>query len=561
MTTESALPLPRLPVPDIRAEVAFQHSQKQNERLQEYRLRPPKLRLANRSHSSTSTSTTAHAISFRGESDGNGKALPELDANALSGSYDRSMNETYFEQCFTRLAKIGEGSFGEVFKVRSKEDGRMYAIKMSKELYRSEHYRQERLEEVRRYEQFSGHANFVQFYRAWEQNDRLYMQMELCRESLDRYLVRRRDIPEETIWNILLDLLLALKNLHDRNLIHLDIKLDNVLIGDDDSCKLADFGLVIDVDRANRHQATEGDSRYMAPEILQGKFSKAADIFSLGVAMLELSCFLELPHNGPLWQQLRSGVLPHDFMKNISPELETLIRQMMSPEPEARPTVDEILSHKKLVSLLERRNRWRLIIKMKQTIRRSRKATWSKLCNWKQMIFSFVTSILTTFIHREAVSNRRRRTLDSPMQQQVKDKQLPMISMRLHALTPTAGNNRNTPIEFLPGENYLHLSQQSTPINFATHNKIVNSTPVNHNNHSFRSRKDLTKTSFRAVENDCGIEYLPDIQYSPAAISRPNSFLSLDDLEQSSQPFILLDKSSLQECRKKLFTQLDNSPI
>lgn len=251
MTTESALPLPRLPVPDIRAEVAFQHSQKQNQRLQEYRLRPPKLRLANRSHLSACMSNTAHAISFRSESDGNCNALPELDANALSGSYDRSMNETYFEQCFTRLAKIGEGSFGEVFKVRSKEDGRMYAIKMSKELYRSEHYRQERLEEVRRYEQFSGHANFVQFYRAWEQNDRLYMQMELCRESLDRYLVRRRHIPEETIWNILLDLLLALKNLHDRNLIHLDIKLDNVLIGDDDSCKLADFGLVIDVDRVS----------------------------------------------------------------------------------------------------------------------------------------------------------------------------------------------------------------------------------------------------------------------------------------------------------------------
>lgn len=55
----------------------------------------------------------------------------------------------------------------------------------------------------------------------------------------------------------------------------------------------------------------------MAPEILQGKFSKAADIFSLGVAMLELSCYLELPHNGPLWQQLRSGVLPQDFMKSV----------------------------------------------------------------------------------------------------------------------------------------------------------------------------------------------------------------------------------------------------
>lgn len=158
---------------------------------------------------------------------------------------------------------MGEGSFGEVFKVRSKEDGLLYAVKMSKQLYRSELYRQERLEEVRRYEQFSGHANCLKFYRAWEQDDRLYMQMELCRESLESYLARKRKIDEEKVWSILLDLLLALKSLHDRNLIHLDIKLDNVLIGEDDICKLADFGLVIDINRANRNQATEGDSRYV----------------------------------------------------------------------------------------------------------------------------------------------------------------------------------------------------------------------------------------------------------------------------------------------------------
>lgn len=245
--------------------------------------------------------------------------------------------------------------------MRSKEDGLLYAIKMSKQLFRSELYRQERLEEVRRYEQFSGHANCLRFYRAWEQDDRLYMQMELCRESLDRYLERKRNIPEEKIWSILLDLLLALKSLHDRNLIHLDIKLDNVLIGDDDSCKLADFGLVIDVDRANRHQATEGDSRYVAPEIMQGVFSKAADIFSLGIAMLELSCYLELPSNGPLWQQLRNAVLPEDFIKTISLDLQNIIKDMMTPNPLDRPTVDQLLGHKKLLAMLQRRKHWQLV--------------------------------------------------------------------------------------------------------------------------------------------------------------------------------------------------------
>lgn len=317
-------------------------------------MKPPKLKPRydtnfNRDH-------TAHAISFRGDD-------PDCvaDSSLLGSTYNCSLNETYFEQCFTRLAKIGEGSFGEVFKVRSKEDGLLYAVKMSKQLFRSDLYRQERLEEVRRYEQFSGHKNCLRFYRAWEQEDRLFMQMELCRESLDSYLQRKRNIPEEKIWSILLDLLLALKSLHDRNLLHLDIKLDNVLIGDDDSCKLADFGLVIDVDRANTHQATEGDSRYVAPEIMQGNFSKAADIFSLGIAMLELSCYLELPANGPLWQQLRSAVYPDDFLKKISDELQTIIKDMMTPDPRERPTVDQLLSNKRFVAMLQRRSHWELV--------------------------------------------------------------------------------------------------------------------------------------------------------------------------------------------------------
>lgn len=59
----------------------------------------------------------------------------------------------------------------------------------------------------------------------------------------------------------------------------------------------------------------EGDSRYIAPEILSGRFTKAADIFSLGITILELAYNLELPKNGHLWHVLRSGHLPDDFFK------------------------------------------------------------------------------------------------------------------------------------------------------------------------------------------------------------------------------------------------------
>lgn len=299
-----------------------------NGHLDSNRFRPPKYRSRfitvennnlNRSQSvgsfSANNSQIAHAISFC-----NGSECPDasqLPASPYSASATSMYcNESHFEQCFERLAKLGEGSFGEVFQVRDRSDSRQYAVKISKQMFRGEQYRTERLEEVRRYEEFSGHENCIRFIRAWEQYDRLFMQMELCRESLEQYLYRCRCIPEDRIWHILLDLLRGLKSLHDRNLIHLDIKLDNVLIDDDDTCKLADFGLVIDVDKANNQQATEGDSRYMAPEIMQGQFSKAADIFSLGIAMLELACYMELPSNGTLWHELRQGKLPEEFINS-----------------------------------------------------------------------------------------------------------------------------------------------------------------------------------------------------------------------------------------------------
>lgn len=60
--------------------------------------------------------------------------------------------------------------------------------------------------------------------------------------------------------------------------------------------------------------ADEGDSKYLAPEMLDGRIGKAADIFSLGITLLELACDLDLPKNGVGWQQLRHGQLPEHMM-------------------------------------------------------------------------------------------------------------------------------------------------------------------------------------------------------------------------------------------------------
>ncbi|XP_023036532.1 membrane-associated tyrosine- and threonine-specific cdc2-inhibitory kinase [Drosophila willistoni] len=482
------------------------------------------------------TSQLAHAISFREtNSSSPSHSLPliannneDVDANS-SSSFG---NSSHFELCFERLAKLGEGSFGEVFQVRDRSDGQMYAVKISKQLFRGEQYRSERLEEVRRYEQFSGHENCIRFIRAWEQYDRLFMQMELCRESLEQYLCRcQHQIAEERIWHILLDLLRGLKSLHDRNLIHLDIKLDNVLIGEDEeTCKLADFGLVIDVDKANSHHATEGDSRYMAPEILQGQFSKAADIFSLGIAMLELACYMDLPSNGPLWHELRQGILPEEFIDKISVELQQVIKSMMTPDPQQRPTVEELLNHPRLQQMQQREKSLMTFNYLSKSFRRSSRYFWLKMCNLKIWAYRYIFYFLEILhIHKPLKLPMASKQTDSlkptpyppsspsngnanPNPHPNTNNQLsntpimpvPDIELQLVGSTPIANRDYYTS-DFLTREDAFDISPQGSP------GIAINSTPLNHKHRdkSLNSSRNLRSWSFNHILVDQNNVSLP----------------------------------------------------
>ena len=226
--------------------------------------------------------------------------------------------------------------------MQSKEDGKLYAIKKSRDRFRGDFDRKQRLEEVNKSERVQGHPNCVHFYKAWEELDNLYIQYELCEMSLKDYAEKVQVVEEKEIWKMIVDLCHGLKHLHDAQLAHMDIKPANLFLGRDGNYKIGDFGLVVELTR-DLADAMDGDSKYIAPELLEGIFSKAADIFSLGITILELACSLELPKGGPLWQQLRRKQLPVEFTTGLSDDLILLVSSMMDPDPRNRPTVDNIL--------------------------------------------------------------------------------------------------------------------------------------------------------------------------------------------------------------------------
>merc|ERR1719245_764092 len=240
--------------------------------------------------------------------------------------------------------KIGAGCFGTVYRVRSKEDGKLYAVKIALERYRGISDRREKLEEVRKHQFLLPHSNCVHFYQSWEDNGRLYQKFELCQKSLMDVSEEKHDLPESLIWSYLVDLLLAVEHLHDHGLIHMDIKPENIFLGREGICKLGDFGLVIDLAKEDTNHY-EGDPRYLATEVLESRnFSKAADIFSLGVTILELACDLDLPKYGTLWHKLRDEGPNPSLTSKLSHDLRRVIQLMMSKHQDRRPTVKQLLA-------------------------------------------------------------------------------------------------------------------------------------------------------------------------------------------------------------------------
>jgi mitosis inhibitor protein kinase SWE1 len=97
-----------------------------------------------------------------------------------------------------------------------------------------------------------------------------------------------------------------LKHIHDSGYIHLDLKPANVLITFEGVLKIADFGMATKWPAAAGIEG-EGDREYIGPEILRGQYDKPADVFALGLMMLETAGNVELPDNGVSWQKLRNG--------------------------------------------------------------------------------------------------------------------------------------------------------------------------------------------------------------------------------------------------------------
>jgi len=134
--------------------------------------------------------------------------------------------------------------------------------------------------------------------------------------------------------------------LHSHRVVHFDLKPANLLLGDDGRVKIADLGIAVILDEPHSQVPVEGDKVYMAPELLKSRFSLAIDIFSLGLVVVEMAAMWPMPTEGSQWEQLRQADFSGLPLADLPEDLADLVVRMLTPDPTARPTIDDILQHR-----------------------------------------------------------------------------------------------------------------------------------------------------------------------------------------------------------------------
>ncbi|KAK2944242.1 putative Membrane-associated tyrosine- and threonine-specific cdc2-inhibitory kinase [Blattamonas nauphoetae] len=252
---------------------------------------------------------------------------------------------------FQVLHFIGSGSFGDVYKIRDKLTNQLYAAKWTNKPHRGQADRHAAMLELFTFAYIHPHPHIVGFHKAWEQDGHMFTLTELCEGGDLMNHIETRDFLEESeLWTILVDITLAIKQLQDQQVIHLDVKPDNIFRMDNGHFKLGDFGLshITDWTRSS----AVGDSRYLAPEILKHPPTTAADIFSLGATLFEASERVEMPTNGSLWHRLRENP---PALEGRSEAFTNIVHRMLASDPISRPTPDEILQLPQVSQILRTR--------------------------------------------------------------------------------------------------------------------------------------------------------------------------------------------------------------
>ncbi|XP_064136181.1 LOW QUALITY PROTEIN: inactive serine/threonine-protein kinase PLK5 [Loxodonta africana] len=191
------------------------------------------------------------------------------------------------------------------------------------------------------------HRNIVAFHGHFADCDHVYMVLEYCsRQSLAHVLKARQTLTEPEVRYYLRGLVSGLHYLHQRRIVHRDLKLSNFFLNKNMEVKIGDLGLAAKVGPGGRcHRVLCGTPNFLAPEVVsRNGHSCQSDIWALGCIM-----YMVLTGSPPftaaplseMYQNIREGRYPEPT--HLSPDARSLIARLLAPNPAERPSLDQVL--------------------------------------------------------------------------------------------------------------------------------------------------------------------------------------------------------------------------
>lgn len=254
---------------------------------------------------------------------------------------------------------LGKGSYGRVDLCKRKSNGELVAVKKIKFGTMTVQERKKAFEEVKLLSELQ-HPNIVGYRESFQESNSLYIVMEyLDWGDLEKKIEQRgiSKFPEKEVLFIFVQILSAITYLHRRNILHRDIKPQNIFLASSGIVKLGDFGVAKALNSGfDLAKTVIGTPFYLAPEIWDSRpYNCAADIWSLGALLYQLCC-LKKPYDGKTPTELmvavmngRHAPLPDSY----SHDLRELVEEMLSREPAQRPTAEQIRGRPFIVQAMQ----------------------------------------------------------------------------------------------------------------------------------------------------------------------------------------------------------------
>eukprot|EP01017_Pseudomicrothorax_dubius_P002737 TRINITY_DN10205_c0_g1_i2.p1 TRINITY_DN10205_c0_g1~~TRINITY_DN10205_c0_g1_i2.p1 ORF type:complete len:620 (+),score=120.06 TRINITY_DN10205_c0_g1_i2:131-1990(+) len=251
---------------------------------------------------------------------------------------------------YSRGKLLGKGGFAKCYEITNHETKRLLAAKIiCKSTLIKTRARQKLISEIKIHRSLN-HSNVVQFEHVFEDQDNVYILLEMCsNQTLNELIKRRKRLAEIEVQSYVSQIISGLKYLHANRVIHRDLKLGNLFLSEKMELKIGDFGLATKLElEGERKRTVCGTPNYIAPEILENKngHSYEVDIWSLGVIIYALLIGkppFETPDVKTTYKKIRMNNFSFPDHVPISDSAKNLITRILVLDPTQRPTLDQIL--------------------------------------------------------------------------------------------------------------------------------------------------------------------------------------------------------------------------